>query len=154
MFEGLRSFVAELLGGEVARPFEENDYRMAATAILVHVADADGAFDEVERQRMRAILIERFGLDNGDADRLIAQAQLSEAEEVDLDRFIIVLSRALDTDGRLKLVEMMWDLVYANGAPLEVEDSVVARIAQMLQVPVADLELLRRSRAPGLVGPQ
>ena len=154
MFEGLRSFVAELLGSEGERPFEENDYRMAATAILVHVADADGAFDEVERLRMRAILVERFNLDDGDADRLIAQAQLSEAEEVDLDRFIAVLSRALDADGRLKLVEMMWDLVYADGAPLEVEDSVVARIAQMLSVPVADLELLRRSRAPGLVSPQ
>ncbi|MDP2354676.1 MAG: TerB family tellurite resistance protein [Beijerinckiaceae bacterium] len=154
MFEGLRSLVAELLGSEGERPFEENDYRMAATAILVHVADADGAFDDVERQRMRGILNERFGLDDGDANRLIAQAQLSEAEEVDLDRFIAVLRRALDEDGRLKLVEMMWDLVYANGAPLEVEDSVVARIAQMLDVPVAELELLRRSRAPGLVNPQ
>ncbi len=154
MFEGLRSFVSELLGGESQRPFEENDYRMAATAILIHVADADGAFDDVERQRMRAILVERFNLDDGDADRLIAQAQLSEAEEVDLDRFISVLSRTLDTDGRLKLVEMMWDLVYADGASLEVEDSIVARIAQMLGVPVVDLELLRRSRAPGLVGPQ
>ena len=141
MFEGLRSFVAELLGGEGERPFEENDYRMAATAILVHVADADGAFDAVERQRMRAILMEQFGLEDGDADRLIAQAQLSEAEEVDLDRFVAVLSRALDADGRLKLVEMMWDLVYADGAPLEVEDSVVTRVAQMLHV-------------PGLVAPQ
>lgn len=154
MFEGLRSFVADLLGGEGARSFEENDYRMAATAILVRVADADGAFDAVEKQRMRAILMEQFGLEDGDADRLIAQAQLSEAEEVDLDRFVAVLSRALDADGRLKLVEMMWDLVYADGAPLEVEDSVVARVAQMLHVPVADLELLRRSRAPGLVSSQ
>lgn len=154
MFEGLRSFVSDLVGGQSERPFDETDYRMAATAILVHVADADGAFDDVERQRMRAILVERFALDDSDADRLIAQAQLSEAEEVDLDRFISILRRTLDTDGRLKLVEMMWDLVYADGAPLEVEDSIVARVAQMLGVPVADLELLRRSRAPGLAGSQ
>ncbi|MFN3889581.1 MAG: TerB family tellurite resistance protein [Beijerinckiaceae bacterium] len=150
MFEGIRSFVAELLGSEGERPFEENDYRMAATAILVHVADADGAFDERERERLRSIVMERFGLDGGDAGRLIAQAELSEAEAVDLDRFVAVLRRSLDPDGRLKLVEMMWDLVYADGAPLEVEDSIVARIAQMLGVPQADLDLLRRSRAPGL----
>ncbi len=150
MFEGIRSFVAELLGSEGERPFEENDYRMAATAILVHVADADGAIDPRERDRLRAIIMERFGLDGGDAGRLIAQAQLSEAEAVDLDGFVAVLRRTLDADGRLKLVEMMWDLVYADGAPLEVEDSVVFRIGQMLEVPGGDLELLRRSRAPGL----
>ncbi len=153
MFEGLRSFVAELLGSEGERPFAESDYRMAATAVLVHVADADGAFDDKERERLRSIVMERFGLDGGDAGRLIAQAQLSEAESVDMDRFIAVLRRALDSDGRLKLVEMMWDLVYADGAPLEVEDSIVSRIGQMLGVPAGDLELLRRSRAPGLGKP-
>ena len=152
MFEGLRSFVAELLGSEGERPFGENDYRMAATAILVHVADADGAFDALERARLRSILMERFGLDAGDAVRLIAQAQLSEAEAVDLDRFAAVLRRSLDADGRLKLVEMMWDLVYADGASLEVEDSIVSRVGQMLGVPETALDLLRRSRAPGLGG--
>jgi len=149
MFEGIRSFVAELLGSEGERPFEESDYRMAATAILVHVADADGAFDPRERERLRSIVMERFELDGGDAGRLIAQAELSEAEAVDLDRFIAVLRRALDANGRLKLVEMMWDLAYANGPPLEVEDSIVSRIGQMLGVPEGDLEMLRRSRAPG-----
>jgi uncharacterized tellurite resistance protein B-like protein len=152
MFEGLRSFVADLIGSEGERPFDENDYRMAATAVLVHVADADGAFDALERTRLRKLVMEQFGLDGGDAGRLIAQAQLSEAEAVDLDRFIGVLRRSLDADGRLKLVEMMWDLVYADGAPLEVEDSIVFRIGQMLGVPAPDLELLRRSRAPGLGG--
>ena len=149
MFEGVRSFVAELLGSEGERPFEENDYRMAATAVLIHVADADGAFDPLERARLRAMLMERFGLDGGDAGRLIAQAQLSEAEAVDLDRFTAVLRRRLDSDGRLKLVEMMWDIVFADGAPLEVEDSIVSRIGHMLGVPDAELDLLRRSRAPG-----
>jgi uncharacterized tellurite resistance protein B-like protein len=152
MFEGIRSFVAELLGSEGERPFEENDYRMAATAILVHVADVDGAFGASERDRLRSLVMERFGLAGGDAGRLIAQAELSEAEAVGLDRFIAVLRRTLDADGRLKLVEMMWDLVYADGAPLEVEESIVSRIGQMLEVPDADLETLRRSRAPGLGG--
>lgn len=139
--------MAELLGSDGERPFEEGDYRMAATAILIHVADADGAIDPRERERLRALVMERFGLEGGDAGRLIAQAELSEAEAVDLDRFVAVLRRALDGDGRLKLVEMMWDLVYADGAPLEVEDSIVFRVGQMLRVPSSDLELLRRSRA-------
>jgi uncharacterized tellurite resistance protein B-like protein len=150
MFDGLRSFIAELLGSDGGRPFEENDYRMAVAAVLVHVADADGAIDIRERTRLHAMLSDRFDLSPGDASRMIAQAELSEAEAVDLDRFIAVLRRALDDSGRLKLVEMAWDLVYADGASLEVEDSVVARVAQLLGVSDADLSTLRRVGQPGL----
>jgi uncharacterized tellurite resistance protein B-like protein len=61
-----------------------------------------------------------------------------------------VLKRALDEGGRLKIVEMAWELAYADGLPLEVEDSVVARVAQMLDVPEADMAVLRRASGPGL----
>jgi len=149
MFEGLRSFVAELLGGEGQRPFAENDYRMAATAILVHVADADGVFDANERRRMRDLVAQWFSLSEADAESLVGQASLSEAEAVDLDRFAQVLRRALDAEGRIKLVEVMWDLAHADGAALEVEDSIVWRVARMLDVSEGDLARVRRSRAQG-----
>ncbi|MDB5571594.1 MAG: hypothetical protein JWN93_2777 [Hyphomicrobiales bacterium] len=150
MFDGIRSFIAELIGSDGERPFDENDYRMAAAAVLVHVADADGAIDALERARLQAMLSDKFDLSPGDASRMIAQAELSEAEAVDLDHFVAVLRRALDDGGRLKLVEMAWDIVYADGAPLEVEDSVVARVAQMLGVSDGDLATLRSVGQPGL----
>jgi len=149
MFEGLRSFVAELLGSEGQRPFAENDYRMAATAILVHLADADGMFGADERRRMRDLVAQWFSLSEAEAESLVAQAALSEAEAVDLDRFAQVLRRALDSDGRLKLVEVMWDLACADGAALEVEDTIVWRVARMLDVSEDELALVRRSRAQG-----
>lgn len=149
MFEGLRSFVAELLGGEGQRPFAENDYRMAATAILVHIADADGVFDANERRRMRDLVAQWFSLSEADAESLVGQASLSEAEAVDLDRFAQVLRRALDTEGRIKLVEVMWDLAHADGAALEVEDSIVWRVARMLDVSEGDLARVRHARAQG-----
>lgn len=152
MFEGIRSFIAELMGSEGAREFDSNDYRKAAAAILVHVADSDGAIDPRERARIVALLSHRFAMPEGQARRLLAEAQTSEAEAVDLHAFIGVLKRAFDENGRLKLVEMMWELAYADGAPLEVEDSIVARIAQMLDVSESDLDVLRRASAPGLRG--
>ena len=151
MFETIRSFIAELVGSEGARAFDESDYRMAATAILLHVAAADGDLGPRERERLEALVSERFMLSPSDATRLIAEARLSQAEAVGLHHFVAVLRRALDEDGRLKIVEMMWDLVYADGRSLEVEDSVVARVGQMLDISEADLATLRRIRAPGLL---
>src|SRR5262249_42556326 len=50
MFEAFRRFVAELSGGD-AHPsrFDENDYRLAAVALLVHTAAIDGTISDLER---------------------------------------------------------------------------------------------------------
>lgn len=152
MFEGISNFMAELMGRQSEREFDSADYRKAAAALLVHVADSDGAIDQRERARIIALLSDRFAMPGGQARRLLAEAQTSEAEAVDLHAFVGVLKRAFDENGRLKLVEMMWELAYADGAPLEVEDSIVARIAQMLEVSESDVDVLRRASGPELRG--
>lgn len=148
MFESLREFLHGLATGG-ARQFDENDHRLAATALLIHVADADGDLDEEETGRLRQIVSDRFGLDSADASRLVREALESDRASAGVDLFVNVLKRALDADGRLKIVEMMWDIVYADGAARETEDSIVWRIAGMLGVAEKDMEILRRARSPG-----
>ena len=54
MFEDIRYFMAELMGRQGEREFDGADYRKAAAALLVHVADSDGAIDPRERARIVA----------------------------------------------------------------------------------------------------
>lgn len=149
MFETLKGFISELSGRpQAGRTFAADDMRLAAAALLAHVADADGAFSEEERRRAQGLLAERFDLDASDAARLVREGVASDHEEVDVDHFVHVLNRALDADARLKIVAMMWDVVYADGAASDVEDAMVWRIAGMLKVSAEDRETLRRSRMP------
>ena len=55
-----------------------------------------------------------FQLDDAATDALIAQATAAEQEAVDLYHFTSLLNRSLDEDGRLRMVEMMWEMVYAD----------------------------------------
>ena len=80
---------------------------------------------------------------------MVREALQSGHEAVGIDHFVNVLKRVLDEDGCLKLVEMMWDIVYADGDANETEDTIVWRIAGMLGISEKDRETLRRSRAPG-----
>ena len=65
MFDALKNFVAELAGADPAeKSFAEDDYRLAAAALLVHVAASDGETDEAERRRLKDLIEERFGLDD------------------------------------------------------------------------------------------
>ena len=80
----------------------------------------------------------RFGLDPGTADKLIASATLVEGEAVDLYHFTSVIMRSVNEEGRLRIVEMMWELVYADGQVSEFEDNVVWRAADLLGVSSRD----------------
>ena len=69
---------------------------------------------------------------------MIASATLVEGEAVDLYHFTSVIMRSVDEEGRLRIVEMMWELVYADGQVSEFEDNVVWRAADLLAVSSRD----------------
>jgi uncharacterized tellurite resistance protein B-like protein len=123
--------------GEGAKPahrFDENDYRLAATALLVHAARIDGQFAESERAKLRALMKDRFDLNETDAAELIAEASELEREAIDLYHFTAQLNRALDEKGRARMVEMMWQIAYADGVISEFEDNLIWRAADLLGV--------------------
>ena len=125
MFDALKNFLAEVGGAGPApeRSFDEADYRLAAAALLIHVANADGHVDDAERVRLQAIVEDRFALDHDTARRLIAAAEESEREAVDLYHFTATLKRALDEAGRHQVVELLWDMAYADGQVHELEEA-------------------------------
>jgi uncharacterized tellurite resistance protein B-like protein len=154
MLDALKTFFSELAGG--AKPqdrFAENDYRLAAAALLIHVVGIDGAITEAERQKLHAVLKHRFDLDDAATDDLIDEATTIEGEAVDLYRFTSLINRTLDEDGRARIIEMMWEIIYADGRVSEFEDNVVWRVADLLHVSSRDRLELRRQVAAGQGGP-
>jgi uncharacterized tellurite resistance protein B-like protein len=140
MLDGLRQFIADVVSplAHENRSFDDDGYRLAATALLVHVISLDGKPSEVERRKLHSLIESSFGLDRGAADQLIASATLVEGEAVDLYHFTSVIMRSVNEAGRLRIVEMMWELVYADGPVSEFEDNVVRRAADLLGVSSRD----------------
>src|SRR5947208_11901291 len=150
MLDGLRQFIADVVSptAHEHRAFDDTGYRLAATALLIHVISIDGQPSEAEKRKLHDLLESRFKLDPGTADQLIAAATLVEGEAVDLYHFTSVIMRSVDEEGRLRIVEMMWELVYADGEVTEFEDNVVWRAADLLGVSSRDrIELKHRVAA-------
>jgi uncharacterized tellurite resistance protein B-like protein len=145
MFDALKSFIAEVSRSEqTGKRFDEDDYRLAAAALLIHVAGVDGATDPAERARLRAIIEERFGLDPSASAELVEKAEQSDRDAVDFYQFTSVLKRTLDDDGRLRIVDMMWDIAFADGAIHEFEENTIWRVAELLGVSTRDRVLSRQ----------
>jgi uncharacterized tellurite resistance protein B-like protein len=145
MFASIRKLIAEV-GDDGARDggrFEDNDYRLAAAALLVHAARVDGQFDAAERDKLRALVKQRFQLDDADTDELLAEATAVEHEAIDLYQFTARLNRTLDEKGRARVIEMMWQIAYADGSVSEFEDNLIWRAADLLHVPRRERIALR-----------
>jgi uncharacterized tellurite resistance protein B-like protein len=152
MLDTLRQFIADVVSPATheQQKFDDTGYRLAATALLVHVISLDGEPSDVEKRKLHSLLESRFKLDPGTADQLIAAATQVEGEAVDLYHFTSVIMRAVDEEGRLRIVEMMWELVYADGQVTEFEDNVVWRAADLLGVSSRDrIDLKHRVAAAG-----
>jgi uncharacterized tellurite resistance protein B-like protein len=155
MLDGLRQFIAEVVAPAAhgQRSFDDTGYRLAATALLVHVISLDGEPSEREKRKLHSLIESRFGLDPGTADQLIASATVVEGEAVDLYHFTSVIMRSLDEAGRLRIIEMMWELVYADGQVSEFEDNVVWRAADLLGISSRDRIDLKHRAAARQAGP-
>jgi uncharacterized tellurite resistance protein B-like protein len=152
MLDGLRQFIADVISPNAHehRSFDDDGYRLAATALLVHVMSLDGKPSEAEKHKLHSLIESRFALDPGTADELIAAATEVEGEAVDLYHFTSVIMRSVDEAGRLRIVEMMWELVYADGEVSEFEDNVIWRAADLLGVSSRDrIDLKHRVAAAG-----
>lgn len=134
MLEDIKAFFAELTGGKEAPHFEEDDYRIAAAALLVHLATLDHGLSETDRATLHALLKSRFELTDELTAELIDAAVVAEHDAVDFYHFTHTLMRALDESGRQRIIEMMWQLVYADHRVTEFEDNVMWRVADLLGI--------------------
>jgi uncharacterized tellurite resistance protein B-like protein len=135
MFAALKQFLSEFSEDDkqTAR-FDDNDYRLAAAALLVHTATVDGNLSDAERERLHAVLKRNFALDDVTTDELVEEATEIEHDAVDLYHFTSRINRSLDEDGRRRIVEMMWEVVYADSKVSEFEDNLVWRAADLLGI--------------------
>ena len=147
MLEALKTFFSELAGGSKQERFEETDYRLAAAALLVHAASIDGEASEAARDKLKALLRERFDLTEAKTDELVAQATEVDREAVDLYQFTHLLDRALDAEGRRRMIRMMWELAVVDGRVDEFEDNLIWRVADLLHVTTRERVELRREVA-------
>jgi uncharacterized tellurite resistance protein B-like protein len=146
MLDAIRRFVADLAGDASEKPFDDEErLRLAAAAILYHVIAADGVVSDEERETLRLALRNQYDLGDRDADELLDRAREADLEAVDFYAFTSTLKQKLDENGRRKVIELMWRMVFADGRVDEFEDNIVWRVAELLGVPARQRMLLRNA---------
>ena len=151
MLDAIRRFLADSMpstAGADARGYS-HDVRTAACALLVEVANVDGEFSAVERERIVAILQRHFAVDADGAAALMAEAASAGKNAADDFVFTKQLVREYTLAQRMVLAELMWQVVLADSVVDTQESYLMRKLANLLQLEPAYLaEARKRSESP------
>ena len=133
----------EAPGGAGAPP-GPGDMRLAACALLVETALMDGAFDDSERAVIERLVAARFGLTAAESAALVAEAEAAAARSPQIFGFTDAVKRNFDDAGRVALIEMLWEVAYADGEVHDYEENLLRRVAGLIYVSDRDRGAARR----------
>lgn len=132
MMLSLRSL---LFGAAPERDDGGDELHLAAAALLVEAATLDGHFDSSERDAIAAALAEGFDLAESETAALIATAERRVDESSQILGFTRVIKDRLTVEDRVRVIEMLWRVAYADGELHDYEAGLVRRVAGLLYVP-------------------
>lgn len=129
-------------GGEIGG--RQNELRLALTALLIEAAFSDDRFDNAERAVIVGLIERRFNLSHSDARNLLAAAEATASEAAELFHFTRIINERLSFEQRVELIEMLWEVAYADGVLDEYGDSLLRRVGGLIYVPDRERGMARQ----------
>ncbi len=146
MINRVKALFADRRGAPEARAdrHSHEELQIAAAALMVEAAQLDDEFDTRERAKIRELVVARFELTSEEGDNLIEAAEARVADSIELHGFIRVVKSAFTPEERIELMEMLWEVVYADGELHHYEANLMRRLAGLLQVSDRESGLARK----------
>jgi uncharacterized tellurite resistance protein B-like protein len=153
MLDGIRRFVRERLAGDAAESGDPapaagpSRVQLAACALLLELAHADGVFSAEEREHIERTLVRHFGLDEATGAELMRLAEAERAQSLDHFQFTRLIAAEYDLGQKMVLAEVMWGVILADGQLSDLETHLVRKMASLMQLEPAYLAQARRAAA-------
>ena len=138
MLRAIREFFEQHIGQAAAPAQEAHRLQLATAALLVEVVRSDGGIAPAEREALLAAIGARFALAPEEAATLIDLAEQETRLANDTFQFTSLINRSFSPSQKLSLVELMWQVAYADATLGAHEQHVLRKLAELLHVPHGD----------------
>jgi uncharacterized tellurite resistance protein B-like protein len=137
MLRTLQNLLAALQPPPPGAAAADNEHllQLATAVMLVEVMRSDATFHDDERLAVLAALRDKFQLTVDEAARLAELAETTAHAATDLYAFTSRINDRFDMPRKLKMIEHMWRVAYADSHLSAHERHVMWRIADLLHVP-------------------
>jgi uncharacterized tellurite resistance protein B-like protein len=121
-----------------------DEFHLAAAALLVHAASVDNHFGEDERAMIMTLVENRLDLTPEEARTLFDAAHEAADRSIQLHGFTHAVKNGFSYEERVGLIEMLWEVVYADGKLDEFESQLMRRIGGLIYVDDRDRGMARK----------
>ena len=122
--------------------------RVATAVLLIEVARADFIVQAEEQARLRQLLERQFDLSAAELDALMEEAEADADRLVSIQHITRLMNEHYDHAMKLRVIEMMWQIVYADGEKDHHEEHLMRQVADLLYISHAEF-IKARHKAEG-----
>ena len=108
----------------------DNSSLIKITALLIHAAKIDENYTEKERKIIRKAIVELDSIDNNIDEVLIKAEEIEKNSNQILDFTKEV--KNMNEDSKIKIIEVLWKIVYSDNNPDMYENSLMRRLSGLL----------------------
>ena len=111
-------------------------------ALLVHAAKIDENYTDVEKKIIKKALIDLTNIDSEKAEQIIGRAE----EKEKISNQIVEFTREIkkySMESRLKIIEVIWKIVYSDGTNDSYESNLIRRICGLLYISDKDNGIIK-----------
>lgn len=116
----------------------EHPLQLATAVLMIEVMHADAKSSEAELAAVIHILKQRFQLSDSEAQQLSALGKKTAQQATDLHQFTSLLNRELSAAEKIRIVEYMWQVAYADQHLSAHENHLMRRMTDLLHISQAD----------------
>ena len=145
MLRALSNFFDQTFGedGGDTSASRERELKLATAVLLVEVARADFAEEELELDAVADLLKAHLAMSRSEVEQLVAEARQHADRAASLQSFTRQLHEELAAEEKLKIVEMLWEVALADEVLDKHEDHLVRKVAGLLYISHSDLIRVR-----------
>lgn len=112
--------------------------RLAAAALLIETARADFIHDDSEQEALEGLVVETLCLPQSEVAELVRMAEERVDESTSLYEFTRVINDYYSAQEKLRLIDAMWSVAYADGNIDKYEEHLIRQVAELTYVPHSD----------------
>ena len=144
MLDALKSFLTASQSVESVNP-QVPSVQIASAALLAEAALVDGTFGAAERTQIKDVLAHMFKLSEVELNDVIEDALERVAQSNQMYGFARDIKNNMEYDRRVELMQMLWEVVYADGVLDDFEANLVRRVSGLLYVTDQDSGRARKA---------
>jgi uncharacterized tellurite resistance protein B-like protein len=113
--------------------------RVAAAALFVEIAEADGNFSEEEKKRIIDLMEKEFNLDEECVNELLEISEKKVEESISIYEFTSIINEGFTQAEKLELLKNLWRVIYIDGKLSSEEDRLIKIIGTTMNIEHKDI---------------